>query len=290
MQLQDIHLRDPFILQDGDTYYMYGSTDPNIWGGECYSFAAYRTNDLCEFEGPFIVFSRPKGFWANEHYWAPEVHRYKDAYYLFAAFRSEAQGRRCQILRADNPLGPFTVFCDPFTMLGWECLDATLWVEEGVPYAVFCHEWVQTKDGTMELVRLHDDLSGACGQPVTLFRASSAPWVGAVSYDGKFDGYITDGPFLHRLESGKLLMIWSSCTKDGAYAVGMAVSDSGKVAGPWRHMENPLFAKDGGHACLFRKDGKLHIAMHAPNVWPNERLAVYRVEEADDCLRLGEQV
>jgi len=40
---------------------------------------------------------------------------------------------------------------------------------------VFCHEWVQTTDGTMELVRLRDDLSDVAGKPITLFRATDTP-------------------------------------------------------------------------------------------------------------------
>lgn len=39
------------------------------------------------------------------------------------------------------------------------------------------------------------DLSGLAAAPVTLFSASQAPWVRATSYVGRFDGYITDGPF-----------------------------------------------------------------------------------------------
>jgi hypothetical protein len=26
-------------------------------------------------------------------------------------------------------------------------LDGTLWVEDGVPYMIFCHEWIQITDG-----------------------------------------------------------------------------------------------------------------------------------------------
>jgi len=36
--------------------------------------------------------------------------------------------------------------------------DGTLWVEEGQPYMIYCHEWVQVEDGTMELVELAPDL------------------------------------------------------------------------------------------------------------------------------------
>jgi arabinan endo-1,5-alpha-L-arabinosidase len=49
----------------------------------------------------------------------------------------------------DTPTGPFAAFTNHST---WPTdrmtLDGTLWVEDGVPYMVFGHEWVQIKDGT----------------------------------------------------------------------------------------------------------------------------------------------
>ena len=45
------------------------------------------------------------------------------------------------------------------------------------PWMVFCHEWVQIGDGTMDAVRLAADLSKPVGEPIQLFRASDAPGV-----------------------------------------------------------------------------------------------------------------
>lgn len=286
MKRQEVHIRDPYVLEDNGKYYLYGSTDEHIWGGECSTFSVYVTEDLENFEGPYVVFDRPEGFWSKEHYWAPEVHKYNGKYYMFASFHTEEDGRRSQILVSDSPLGQFKLFSKPFTPKGWDCLDATLYVEDGVPYSVFCHEWAQIKDGTMELVKLKKDLSGVDGEPVTLFSASSAPWVGVTSYIGKFDGYITDGPFLYKLKSGKLLLIWSSTVNRTTYAVGMAVSDNGKINGPWRHIEKPLYDKDGGHANIFKKDGELYLSLHAPNSWPNERPQFIKLEELEDQVKI----
>lgn len=286
MKKQDINIRDPFILNDDGVLYMYGSTDRNIWGGECYTFSAYKTEDLENFEGPFDVFIRPEDFWANEQYWAPEVHKYNGKYYLFGSFYNKALGRKSQILVSDSPLGPFSPFCEPFTPQGWECLDATLYVENGVPYSVFCHEWVQIIDGTMEVVQLKKDLSGTEGDPITIFKASDAPWVKPTSYCGKFDGCITDGPYLRKLKNGKLLMIWSSCTDNSQYAVGMAISDSGSILGEWRHIETPLFDKNGGHACIFEWKGKLLLSLHMPNIVSLERPEFFELEETDEGMKV----
>jgi len=54
-------------------------------------------------------------------------------------------------------------------------LDGALWAGDGVPWMIFCHEWIQIEDGTMGLVRLKPDLSGAPGSPKTLFQATG-PW------------------------------------------------------------------------------------------------------------------
>lgn len=281
MKRNEINIRDPFVLNDDGVLYMYGSTDKNIWGGECYTFSVYKTTDLESFEGPFDVFVRPEGFWSNEQYWAPEVHKYEGKYYLFGSFFKQGMGRKSQILVSDSPMGPFAPFCPPFTPDGWDCLDATLYVEDGVPYSVFCHEWVQITDGTMELVRLKKDLSGVDGEPKTLFKASDAPWVKPTDYCGKFMGCITDGPFLRKLSNGKLLMIWSSCTDNSDYAVGMAISESGSVLGEWKHIETPLFAQNGGHACIFEFEGKTLLSLHKPNIVSKERPAFFILEETD---------
>jgi arabinan endo-1,5-alpha-L-arabinosidase len=162
-------------------------------------------------------------------------------------------------------------------------LDGTLWIEDGIPYMVFCHEWVQIKDGTVEMIRLRDDLSATVGAPTRLFHGSDAPW------GHKSEPYgcrVTDGPWLHRTANGKLLMLWSSGCPTG-YAVGIATSESGKLAGPWKQSPAALFTEDGGHPMLFRRfDGQLMLALHQPNKTPHERMRFFEIDEAGDTLVL----
>lgn len=128
------------------------------------------------------------------------------------------------------------------------------------------------------------------GEPLTLFHASQAPWVHPYP---KADTYVTDGTFLHRMKNGTLVMIWSSFVsakgKKG-YAIGQAVSESGTVAGPWRHVKKPLFGgkgEDGGHAMILRDfSGNLLLVFHQPNTDSSERerAQIYRIKEAGDLL------
>ena len=131
---------------------------------------------------------------------------------------AERAKRGTQLFVADSPLGPFQAHTDgAATPHDWMALDGTLYVEDNQPWMVFCHEWVQIGDGTMDAVRLEADLSKPVGEPIQLFRASDAPWCRPVQ-PGK---YVTDGPCFYRLKSGPLLMIWSSFGERG-YAVGVA--------------------------------------------------------------------
>ena len=80
---------------------------------------------------------------------------------MFVSFKADGVMRGTQILKAESPMGPFLVHSDgPVTPRDWSCLDSTLYVEDGVPYMVFCHEWSQpgVDDGEMCVIPLTDDL------------------------------------------------------------------------------------------------------------------------------------
>ena len=120
-------------------------------------------------------------------------------------FPTSTPKRGTQVLVADSPLGPFEPFANkPHTPVEWSSLDGTLWVEDGVPYMVFCHEWTQIQNGSMELVQLAEDLSKTVTEPVTLFHAGDAEWVRGLQNEGK----VTDGCFLYKTKGGQLIMIW----------------------------------------------------------------------------------
>ena len=156
-----------------------------------------------------------------------------------------------------------------------------MWTGTANPYMVFCHEWVQIKDGTIAYLPLTDDLRAAAGPAAELFAASSAPWNNHDDPDGT---HVTDGPFLYRTSGGKLLMLWSTFGKHG-YAIGYSVSQSGGIEGPWVPAEQPLFDRDGGHGMLFTdKSGQLMLTIHSPNDTPNERAVFLPVIDTGDGL------
>ncbi len=300
-KLSDLRVRDPFILPDAAAQTYYLCVPLRLSEGQSRAgVGVYTSRDLDVWHGPTPVFETPEDFWAQGGIWAPEMHAYQGAYYLFLTFNSDEPlpgaeetpphgpdwpplvKRGSQILVADSPLGPFRPFHNrSHTPVDQMALDGTLWVEDGTPYMVYCHEWVQIGDGTIEYIQLKDDLSDTVGEPTPLFKGSDAPWA-----PPDRDRYVTDGPFLYRTKSGRLLMLWSTFGWRG-YMTLMAASESGSVRGPWVQLPRPLFAEDGGHAMVFRTfDGRLMLALHHPNQPPHERLLLFELEDLGDSLAI----
>lgn len=299
MNLAEIQIRDPFIFphKETKTYYLFGTTDKNAWGGPGTGFDCYRSNDLRNWEGPLVAFRPPPGFWGTTQFWSPEVHAFDGRHFMLASFKAEGRRRGTQVLvsTTDLPAGPYEPWSDgPVTPPGWECLDGTLHIDStGNPWIVFCHEWTQIHDGAIHAMPLSPDLKRSAGRPVFLFNASEAPWACPLSPPKppapplRFPAYVTDGPFLHRNPEGVLLMLWSSVGAKG-YAMGLARSDSGHVTGPWIQETEPLWSEDGGHGMTFRSfSGDLFLTLHQPNDTPNERTALHRLDETRNPFDLS---
>lgn len=296
--LGNIYLSDPFIYadQNTNTYYMYGS------GGNG-RVMARASKDLKNWTEPFIVCQFPENHWAGPEAptWAAEVHTYNGKFYLFTTsddgkpmgknIRGDDYPHRAtQIYIANSPKGPFKDFTNntPHTPSDWPSLDGTLWVEDGVPYLVFCHEWTQIMDGTVEAVRLPQDLGVPTEKPFTLFRGSDAPYI-QESHPDPQKVYVTDGPYLFKTQTGRLGTLWSSW-KDDVYVLMAAYSQSGSIRGPWVQDPELLFDKNGGHGMLFRTfDGILMLSMHYvdPNDEHSRRQPMFvEVDNSGDRLTI----
>ncbi|MDO5567040.1 MAG: glycoside hydrolase family 43 protein [Planctomycetia bacterium] len=294
--IENIRIRDPYIVSDRNTqtYYMYAQfANRNV--DKRNGVEVYTSKDLKKWSEPRPVLVLPKEM-DIVNVWAPEVHFYQGSWYMFVTLTFDEMvatpspaspeikswppmyRRGTWIFRADSPLGPFKMHSsDSVTPREWMALDGTLWIEDGKPYMIFCHEWVQVVDGTIDYIPLANDLSKPSGKAVKMFAASSSPDVKEAR--GKVK--ITDGPFLYRSpQHGDLYMIWSTRVKQTPYGVLLTRSESGKLAGPWT-VSKLLFIEHGGHGMFFNTlDGKMMMAIHRPNTRGKERLQL--VELVDD--------
>ena len=298
LRMPDMPLHDPWIVADRATrtYYLFTRNERRMTGDPRLGIMAYTSRNLADWTRPRVVFTLPPGTWADDGAWAPEVHRWKGRWYLFATFHNSAAAlppngsrpnhRRATILAVSDRLGgPFTLVRGgaPLVDAGVMNLDGTLHVDRaGKPWLVYAHEWVQASDGTIDAMPLTDSLAAA-GPPRTLFRASAAPWAHG---DRKPEGdtvWVTDGPELFRTRTGTLLMLWSSYDRDG-YVQGLARSRSGGIEGPWDQLP-PLVRADSGHGMLFRRfDGRLTMVLHRP--FRNARGKLYEMRDAGDRVEV----
>lgn len=291
-------LHDPWIVADAasGTYWLFTTNQRAMTGDARLGIMAYTSRDLKHWTRPRVVFALPKGGWADDGAWAPEVHRWRGKWYLFATFYNDKaplppQGARRPVRRsttlavADRLGGPFVPVRDnaPLVEAARMTLDGSLYVDRaGKPWLVYAHEWVQLGDGTIEAMPLDDTLAAA-GPPRLLFRASEAPWAKANRDNPTDPTWVTDGPELFRTRTGTLLMLWSSYDPNG-YVQGLARSRSGEIEGPWEQLP-PLLRGDSGHGMLFRRfDGQLMLVVHRP--FENARGKLYEMRDLGDRVAL----
>lgn len=265
-----IQLSDPFVLADEatKTYYMTG-TGGMMW----------KSKDLERWSGPYRVTETDPNSWMgpNPMIWAAELHQYQGKYYYFATFTNQKviiqnyrgndiERRASHVLVSDKPDGPYRPMADPtYLPADRPTLDGTFWVDtDGKPYMVYCWEWLQQWDGTIEKIELKPDLSGSVGEGKLLFRASSCPWSKEPNeYGAIVPNKVTDGPFLFRTTTGRLGMIWTSWVFD-VYTQGVAYSASGTLDGPWYHEAEPITPPNYGHGMIFRDfNGQLLLSCHS---------------------------
>lgn len=282
MKLSDINIRDPFILFENGKYYLYGTRAKNF-GKKVNGFDVYISDDLNEWSCPKECFNAEKFSLNREVCWAPEVHKYKGSFYMFATFTKDNNKRGTFVLKSDLPEGPFALHSSgAVTPYEWECLDGTLYTDKNnKPYLVFCHEHTEVVDGTVCYVPLNDNLTSAAGEPVYMFSGSSPCWA-----DKKPAGehYITDGPFMYRTKDGELLLMWSTFIK-GKYAQCIAKSDNREIDGNFVHLD-PIITEDGGHGMLFFADDRLLLTYHTPNQTDYERPALKEMKDNGTSIEL----
>lgn len=304
VHFNDLSMSDPYIYADEatKTYYLTSS------GGR-----QYRSKDLVMWEGPYNVIDI-SGTWMEKAGFAAaaEIHKVGDYYYYAGTWsdhsdliqqvprRYNVPHNQTVLLRASNPEGPYEVFDrnpnHDYQPREWDCIDGTLYEENGHIYMIFVHEWTQLIDGTMDYVELSADLAETISEPVTMFRASENPSCGEMNSLGeatfglKMPGWVTDGPQMFRTKTGKLGMLWATWGKE-RYFQAICYSESGTIAGPWIQEPEPFLADNSGHGMLFKTfEGKLIYVVHHSEGNGPRKPQYWTVDDSGDKLVLGERI
>ena len=305
VHFNDLSMSDPFILADEatKTYYLTSS------GGR-----QYRSKDLVMWEGPYNVIDL-SGTWCEKAGFAAaaEIHKIGNYYYYAGTWSDHSEiiqqvprrynvpHNQTYLLRSESPEGPFVPFSITpgydYQPYEWDCIDGTLYEEDGHIYMIFVHEWTQLIDGTMDYIELSKDLTQTISEwPVTMFRASEAPscgemnGLGEATFGMKMPGWVTDGPQMFRTQTGKLGMLWSTWGKE-RYLQEVCYSESGTIAGPWVQEPEPFLGNNSGHGMLFRTfEGELRYVVHHVEGNGPRKPQYWTVDDSGDKLKLGHQI
>lgn len=311
------NIRDAYMVKEDDGYYLFGTTG---WAGTDWRYYKHAntgslTTDwvnggkIAELSGNLPDIYDDPGH--DPQRWAPEIHKYKDKWYMFTTYHSRCSDQRgVTIFRSDNLIGEYVPISsnkknlergaewtnnkhitddyatvDPSGQKAGHTIDGTLYVDpQGQPWLVYVNEWVAQSDrvGRFSAVKFTNDNLEQIDESTNkeLFRADDAPW----APEGN---EVTDGCFIHTMPSGRLIMTWSSNNGNG-YSVGFSTSDHG-ILGPWEHHKQQLYAAGmyrtsnvgGGHCMFYEDNGQLYMCMHgeASDGHPAEHPVIVPVKE-----------
>ena len=106
-----VRIADPYVMREPDgAYYMYGTGG----GKGPTAYPAFTSRDLIRWTSIGETYHRdPSNSWCTDFFWAPEVYRVKDAYYMVysAQWRdnptNEKENFRIGVAFSEKPGGPF---------------------------------------------------------------------------------------------------------------------------------------------------------------------------------------
>jgi len=268
-----VKIADPFVLREPDgTYFMYGTG-----GRGRTAYPAFRSTDLVQWTPLGHVYERnPATAWCTDFFWAPEVYRVKDLYYMVysAQWRdnpnNEKENFRIGAAVSDKPTGPFRDIRNaPLFDPGYPAIDANvLFTPEGrafLYYSKCCYkhpveselaQWARKSGKFQEIeeswiyaIEIRPDFSGVLGEPFLALRPPvslsdpASKWEDLSVTTGEVNRRWTEGPcaFFHQ---GTYYLMYSANHFAGEnYALGYATAKSPK--GPFvKAANNPILRKD----------------------------------------------
>lgn len=263
-------LADPFVLKDDDgMYYMY------VTGA---GYPCFSSKDLVNWKFEGRVFPKKNRKWAERHFWAPEVTKYKDKYYLHYSASRQDNIKKVGVAVSDSPTGPFTDVDDkPLLDFGDRgAIDSHVFADDnGRTYMYYTYaldsapELDGIKISEVWVVEVAPDLSKVISEPKMLFYPQQE-W----EFKPNKKMYWNEGPFMVKHKGTYYLMYSANCFCNETYALGYATSKS--PMGPFvKYSGNPILSNfsmrgdisgTGHHSVTKSPDGKEWIVMYHSHV------------------------
>lgn len=223
----DVLIADPFVLKDGDLYYLYGTSAP----GDGYH--VWTSPDLVNWWWRGFAFRKTADSWGRYHFWAPEVLKWQGNYLLFYSAHGETESLRLGLAGSRNPLGPFVDVKTPIFESDKAWIDASPFVDtDGKAYLYFVKDVSENPQSEIYVAEMQPQLE-ALKEPFTFCMKPEGGWEG---------NSWTEAPFVLKHKNVYYLMYSGSFYGSSSYAIGYATATS--PLGPWtKHPGNPILRR-----------------------------------------------
>lgn len=268
----NVEFGDPYILDNEDgTYYMYGTGS-----GAKDGFVTYSSTNLVDWTLEKQVYTgNTESSWNVANFWAPEVYKMKDKYYLFFSAdwknnpTNELENFKIGVAVSDSPTGPFVDLKDePLFDPGYPIIDANVFKDDNGKYYLYysraCYKnpvesdiatWAKEEGLYDEIeeswvygVELQPDFKGVIGEPVLLLSPPksmddvNAEWESRSITSKEVNRRWTEGSFTFK-HKDTYYMMYSANHFAENYAVGYATASH--PLGPYtKAANNPVLQKN----------------------------------------------
>lgn len=251
---------DPFILLDGEVYFAYATSAAD-------GIKFFVSEDLLNWrEGGYCYRS---DLWAENSFWAPEVYKIGNEYYMLYTGRwKKNHSLRLGLAVAKSPAGPFRdLQAGPLFDLGYAAIDGTLLFDGAARYLYYSRDCSENFVNGAHVSEIYcapvgDDFS-FLADPIKV-SSPDTPW------ETRRDPLWlwNEGPAVLK-HHGKYYLNYSAhCYLCPEYSIACSVGDS--PLGPFvKYADNPVLGRrEGdfsgpGHNSFFRdRSGRLLTAFH----------------------------
>lgn len=236
-------LADPGVFRDSDgTYYMY------VTGT---GYPAFSSKDLVNWKYEKKVFTGTNRKWATTGFWAPEVFKYNDKYYLtYTAAIDAPAPKRIGLAVSSSPLGPFVDINDhPFYIKSETrgTIDSHFFIDDDKKVYMYytcdlSDEYLpdaSKKRSEIWVVEVANDLSSPVGTPKMLTHPEQS-W----EFKPNRNSFWNEGVEMVKHNKTYYLMFSANCFCSPDYGIGYATS--GSPTGPFvKSEDNPILSRKG---------------------------------------------
>ncbi|WP_445732124.1 glycoside hydrolase family 43 protein [Mariniflexile sp.] len=235
----DAYLADPCIILVDDTYYLFATGEAPD-GDQIPIYSSKNLTDWTFEKG--AVQKGDSLSWNFKHFWAPEVHKYNDTYYLYYTASPEDSPSNSQnkvgVASSKNILGPYE---DHGPLIPHGSIDGHPFLDtDGKMYFYFTVEQLNSTGlpmGKIYAYTMKDPLT-ITGEPIAVI--TKHPW--------------QEGPFVIKKDNEYWMTYSIGAWKNDTYHIVLAKSKH--PLGPFEFIEKPLLestdvVKGPGHHAIF---------------------------------------